>query len=464
MRANRFSDIRFLGVIAVILAISWSWLSNSAQAGRHAPETLTWQIETIDTTGDVGQYTSLALKPGTEDPYISYYDNTQGDLKLAFPVSGGGDCGPANTWSCNSLYFPNTADFGTFTSLDFNSLGHWGIVYGNLLSGVNEFRGSPAVGQELFFEPIEDGPNSVFVISHSMQYAPNDVSYLSYGLIDVSQTKGFVKLAHYVGFGQGNCGGTFWQCEQIVQTSYDYFVIYTSLALPGIPYIFYRDINNHLSMAFPGFGNCGPSNTWICTDLDHTIDVNGFISSFATDGNLLGVAYIGDDSLRFASQDSQGNCGSDPIYFQCSIIDAVGPAPNNAYMAVSLGVYNGQPIIAYTDTNDRSGIAVLKIAYPQTDGNCGPLDTNLQHTWRCEVVDDGNNTNDVGYYPSLQVDSVGNIHISYYDLSAKDLKYAVSDTPINPTPTPTSTPSITPTATPTAGALGHWVYLPLVIR
>jgi len=61
-----------------------------------------WIVTTVDNTGDVGQYTSLALDDAGR-PHISYHRaDTYTELKYAYRVGSGGNCGPNN--SCIVFY------------------------------------------------------------------------------------------------------------------------------------------------------------------------------------------------------------------------------------------------------------------------------------------------------------------------------------------------------------------------
>ncbi|HRQ40895.1 MAG TPA: hypothetical protein PLD25_23520 [Chloroflexota bacterium] len=169
----------------------------------------------IDSTNNVGLTPSLALHPTTGNPYISHYDQSAGDLKLAFPVTIGGDCGPGNTWSCNSLYFQNIDEFGLYSSIAFNSLGQWGIVYSAGFFG-NGFRGIPAVGSsEIFWDEIEPLD---FVTSNSLAQYSNGTSVVSYTSKAGLGEPTYLRLAEYTGSG-GNCGNSWWLCQTITEIS-----------------------------------------------------------------------------------------------------------------------------------------------------------------------------------------------------------------------------------------------------
>ena len=74
--------------------------------------TANWTSTTIDSTGTVGEHTSLTLTSSAI--HLSYYDNTNGNLKYA-TCSLSTDCSNASNWTLATL--ESTGNVGEFTSI-----------------------------------------------------------------------------------------------------------------------------------------------------------------------------------------------------------------------------------------------------------------------------------------------------------------------------------------------------------
>ncbi|MHB8791868.1 MAG: hypothetical protein ACYC6O_00820 [Thermoleophilia bacterium] len=85
-----------------------------------------WQCTTIDSSGKVGKYTSLVLDSSNK-AHISYYDDTNGNLKYAYEVAGSGNCGGGN-WQCATVD-SSSRDVGEHTSIALDMNGFPQIAY-----------------------------------------------------------------------------------------------------------------------------------------------------------------------------------------------------------------------------------------------------------------------------------------------------------------------------------------------
>lgn len=424
---TRIQFTRFcIGTALVLMIFTVSVMPSLSFASQPGAGGSTWEISVIDSTNNVGLTPSLALQPTTGKPYVSYYDGTAGDLKLAFPVTAGGDCGPGNTWSCNSLYYQNTDVFALYSSIAFNSLGQWGIVYSAGFFG-NGFRGIPAVGSsEIFWDKIE---SLDLVTGNSLAQHTSGASVVTYAAKAGLGEPTYLRLAEYTGSG-GNCGDSWWSCLTLTEISGIGISDTALLISQNAPQIFYREVNERLAFAspsVPGFGNCGPgNNTWYCLVLDNTTVTDGMIS-VARDG-VTAVTYYDatNQSLRYAHYlgSPTGNCGTGIInnYWRCITIESIGVAGGNYLNGGDLAIFAGQPLLVYYDKDDV-GHGILKAAYPFDGGNCGPMVAG-EYTWMCEVVDDGDGVNDVGVNPTIKIGADGLAQVAYYDRTAGDLKFA----------------------------------------
>ncbi len=95
---------------------------------EHAGISLPWQISTLDSSGSVGEYTSLGFAAGAS-PAIAYYDYSNGDLKFA--VFNG------SAWQLSLV--DSGGGVGRYASLAFTSNGRAAISYYDYTNGDLKF-------------------------------------------------------------------------------------------------------------------------------------------------------------------------------------------------------------------------------------------------------------------------------------------------------------------------------------
>ncbi|HLD81720.1 MAG TPA: hypothetical protein VJA22_00755, partial [Patescibacteria group bacterium] len=90
-----------------------------------------WNCEDVDTTGVVGEYSSIAINPSNGRTTIAYYDGTVGASQYAYRVGSGGGSGCADTdWTCEAIEDGGVAtDYGKYIDLVFQSNGTPHVAY-----------------------------------------------------------------------------------------------------------------------------------------------------------------------------------------------------------------------------------------------------------------------------------------------------------------------------------------------
>ena len=205
-----------------------------------------WQCDRIDSSGGTGMYISLDVS-STNEPFISYYDSSNADLKVANPVSSGGNCGPGNTWTCQVV--DNAGDVGQYSSIAFPSgLSFFGpgIAYFDATNSALKFAERSCIGFPCTWHifTIASGAGTVTGRYASLKYDSTGVVHIGYQVTAASSAA--LWYAHSVP-GGGDCGlgsaAGLWQCAAIDSGSG--IGAYASLALSGTrPYIAYYDGGN----------------------------------------------------------------------------------------------------------------------------------------------------------------------------------------------------------------------------
>lgn len=424
------------------LALFLSFTTFSAQASNLGtlPADAPWVLEYAEKYDGavLGNHLSIAHHPITGAAYVSYYDSLNKDLKLAYEVEpGNGNCGTDNRWLCETV--DSTGNVGLYTSIDvvnvFTGLNSTestliGISYYDTTNDAIKYAKGTNNGTSTQWE-FSQVDNVDYVLYTSLRFGLNTTPYIAYHAMKVtSPPSGSVKLAWYDETGGGNCGtSNLWICETVdLKSSIDHGIhVSLDLLYDGTPAIaFYNDETDALELAVKQAGSGCSNSAWTCTIVDGSAEDVGLFPSLQAPKSVNSryrIAYYDatNDLLKYAeSVISGGNCTSS--LFNCYSVDSVGFSDILNTYDLSMDLDNqGYPIIAYQDaTTSAPKIKIARPAqvYGETSGNCG-TPTNQ---WQCDVIDPGSGFDLEGKYMAVSISPIGSATIAYTELDTRPIE------------------------------------------
>jgi hypothetical protein len=436
--------IMLLGVIVLFMT---GTLSTEAATKQSSAALEPWTTGVIDQATGVylGQHVSIDHYKYNGRAYISYYDNTYGDLKLAYQVSPGtGNCPGNVNWKCETID-DNTNDVGRYSSIDvfeatlIRSSGlvfHYAKIgisyYDNIAKSLKYAQQSCREGIlglircEWSITTVDDDPSSNWphnigqYTSFQFNTAGTPVIYY-HGESGTNDNIGYVKRAILTGSVIGNCDDG-WQCEVVARSTANR-AYGTHISADGntVAFFDYPQYKLVLARRIPQVSNtCGMSNNWDCVEVDS--DVGRFVSLVADGVHPTQMVYydaFGGKIKHAIASSGSGNCGGGS--YNCYTVDTIGVAVVETGIGLSMTLdAEGEPIIAYQDFSEQQSPAALKIARPyyvygKPVGNCGDALIGIITFWQCDYLDGGGSYLNEADYAAVSVSPAGLATVAYYE-------------------------------------------------
>ncbi len=385
---------------------------------------------------NVGNYVSIAFRPFDMMPYISYYDQNAGDVVVATRSSPGeGNCAGNANWLCVTV--DSNGDVGQYTSIDVwgSSWDNWkyAISYHDVTNRALKaaiFECAPSCTSyfvSILLPESSSGTEGLYTSLRFTSFGMPAFTSVTYDTLDVEKLWYVFPMMD----GSGNCGEgpdkNMWQCD-LIRSSED-VGMYASLdfSYNDVPYISYRDGTQHsLDLAYytgDWTGNCAPLNSWTCQQLDYGADDPGYYTSVSApqfDGDVVRVAYYDAASGYLKYYDP--NSGA-------SNLDFMGTSPEPMGIAMVVDQL-GFPVIAYQQADEDFSLRKLRIASLNTvygdssEANCG-----MDSKWHCSTLDNGNQYAKEANFVALAVGPSDLLYIAYpeydeyYDATSLKLMY-----------------------------------------
>ena len=333
------------------------------------PVNATWANHIVDSTGIVGNYSSIVLD-SANGAHISYYDSSNADLKYAYKPSGG-------AWMINNT-IDSQSQVGKYTDMAIDSLNGIHIIYYDETNDMQKYAYKPSGGAWII-STIDN--SSSWEASPSIALDSKNGVYICY----------YDYTTRNLSYAYKPSGGT-WTTNSITPSPLGEYN--PSIVVDGEDgiHISYTNYTNYdLKYTYKSSGGI-----WT----NYTIDSQGQVndSSIAVDStNGVHISYMDwtNYDLKYAYKPSSGS-------WTTSTIDSQGSV--GQYNSIAVDSINGVHISYYNYSNT----AELKYAYKPSSG-----------TWTTSTLDSSRRA-----YSSIAAKGENNVHISYFDGSNQDLKYA----------------------------------------
>ena len=391
----RYLEVQVSPDLAMTPRLQFGYVPYAFQAEQAgALSRLGFSRTAVDSAGGVGAHSSITI--GADGlPVISYYDDTNGDLKVAH--CGNAACSAGNTVTT----VESAGNVGTNSSVAIGADGLPVISYHDIGNGDLKVAhcGNAACSAG---NTITTADSAGFVGEGSSATIGGDgLPVISYHDI----TNRDLKVAH--------CGNAACSAANTITTVDSAGDVGQSTSVTigadGLPVISYEKLffDGDLKVAHCGNAACTAGNT--ITTVDSAGDVGTSTSVTIGAQDLPVIAYVDDtnDDLKVA------RCGDAACSTPCGVggttcttVDSAGIG--NGLQSATIGA-DGLPVISYWDVTNQD----LKVAH------CGNAACNASNS--LTTVDNGG---DAGTYSSVTIGADGLPIISYYDSTNVDLKVA----------------------------------------
>ncbi len=362
-----------------------------------------WSTETVDAAGDVGSYCALDLD-GQGRPHITYYDATNGNLRYALKSGG--------SWTIDNVDI--VGDVGRYTSIAVDGLDRPHVAYLDFTTLELVYAVNAAGGWQI--ETASASASSITYISLALD--AQGIPHISYRDDGTGALKYAAKMAA-------------WLIETVDATGSHTSIAINSGGLPRISY--YDGAAGALKHAARTSGG-----GW----LTETVDQSGAgrFSSIALDRQdnpLISYYQDGDRDLRLSDSaihltsplggDHWVRGSQETVTWRgAGDVDILLSADGGlSYVPLTSFVTGGSAMVSVPAIDTEHARVRIERSSPFSSSASPALfDISPDRVvpWWTTTVDA---VGDVGFDASLTLDARGVPHMSYYDGTNADLKYAV---------------------------------------